>query len=288
MLDPQWGVDMILGGHSHSYMEKPEKVNNILIAHSGTGSNQIGRFDIEVDDNTNSIVDYRWELVQIDDSIVEPDKDLEKYIGSYQEQVDRKYNTIVTKLADKLTHPKREIETSLGNLIADAFGEISGCDVMLVGAGSIRSKELGPVVTLKDLRTCFPYDETLTRFTISGADIKGIFEHIMRPENRNGEGECYEINEGVRAVYHDGLRRLVSLTIKGEPVNPERMYSICIPGFHLNNADRYLGISQARLQESGKTRVVTTSAMQVLEEYMRNHQNVKKAVEGRLTYIGKV
>jgi hypothetical protein len=28
--------------------------------------------------------------------------------------------------------------------------------------------------------------------------------------------------------------------------------------------------------------------MQVLEEYMRNHQNVKKAVEGRLTYIGKV
>jgi 2',3'-cyclic-nucleotide 2'-phosphodiesterase (5'-nucleotidase family) len=54
-------------------MDKPENVNNILIAHSGTGTNQVGRFDIVVDDDTNSIVDYRWELVKIDDSLVPPD-----------------------------------------------------------------------------------------------------------------------------------------------------------------------------------------------------------------------
>ena len=56
---------MMLGGHSHSVMEQPELVNNILIAQAAVGTDQIGRFDITVDDDTNSIVDWKWELVPI-------------------------------------------------------------------------------------------------------------------------------------------------------------------------------------------------------------------------------
>lgn len=284
LIDPEWGVDMIIGGHSHTYMAQPERVNNILIAHSGTGTNQIGRFDIVVDDDTNSIVEYHWELVQINDSLIEPDSALGKYIGSFQKEVDRKYNTIITKLADTLTHPKREIETSLGNLFADALAEITECDVVLVGAGSIRSKELGPLVTLQDLHSCFPYDDTLTRYSIPGGKLKRIFAHIMRSENRNGEGECYEVNEGIKAVYNDEQHQLTSLAIKEKPVADNQYYTICIQGFHFNNAEKYLGIKQEELLESGKNKVVSTSARQVLEEYLRSHQNMKKHVEGRLTY----
>jgi 5'-nucleotidase / UDP-sugar diphosphatase len=288
LLNPDWGVDMIVGGHSHTFMDQPERVNNILIAHSGTGTNQIGRFDIVVDDDTNSIVEYRWELVHIDDSIAGPDVELEKYIGSFQNEVDRKYNTLITKFADTLTHPQREIETSLGNLVADVFAEVAQCDVMLVGSGSIRSAQTGPLVTLSDLRKCFPYDDTLSRYSISGGNIIKIFSHIMRPDNRNGEGECYQVNAGIKAVYDDNLRRLVSLSIAGHPVVEDQFYSICVQGFHFNNAERYLGLSPQEFLESGKTRVISTSAQQVLEEYLRNHQNIKKAVEGRLTYLRKI
>jgi len=48
MLKPEWGVDMILGGHSHTVMDQPAVVNNILIAQAATGTDQIGRFDIVV------------------------------------------------------------------------------------------------------------------------------------------------------------------------------------------------------------------------------------------------
>jgi 5'-nucleotidase / UDP-sugar diphosphatase len=285
MLNPEWGVDMIVGGHSHSFMDKPEKVNNVLIAHSGTGTNQVGRFDIVVDDATNSIVDYRWELVRIDDSMVQPDLVLENYISTFKNEVDRKYGTILCKLIETLTHPKREVETSLGNLISDAFAEVAECDLMLVGSGSIRMKELGPLVTLRDLLTCFPYDETLTRYHIRGEQLKALFAYIMRPENRNSEGECYQINQGVAAVYSDVQRTLLSLKIKDQPVDDNAYYSVCLPGFHFNNAAKYLGITQEEFLASGKTKVITTSAQQVLEEYLRNHQNLKKAVEGRLVYI---
>ena len=155
---------------------------------------------------------------------------------------------------------------------------------MLVGSGSIRVKEMGPLVTLRELLTCFPFDDTLTRYTISGAKIKEIFSHIMRTENRNSEGECYQVNSKVKAVYSDAQHKLLSLTINDNKLSNTKFYRICIQGYHFNNATSYLNISQEELLESEKTKVISTSAQEVLEEYLRNHQNIQKRIEGRLVY----
>jgi len=284
LLRPEWGIDIIIGGHSHTVLEEPARENDILIAQAGVGTDQVGRFDIIVDDDTNSIIEYRWQLIPIDEKIAEPDRRLEEYINSFKEEVDRKYNTIICKFARALTHPAREVETSLGNLIADAFAEVAECDVMLVGSGSIRVKELGPMVTLRDLLTCFPYDDVLTRYTIDGSKLKGIFSHIMRTENRNSEGECYQVNNKVKAVYSDERHELISLSANGEEVEDTEHYSICMQGYHFNNSKTYLGISQEELLGSGKRKVVSTSAQEVLEEYLRNNQNINSNVERRLVY----
>ena len=285
LLKSEWGVDIIIGGHSHTIMEKPAEENNILIAQAGVGTDQIGRFNIVVDDDTNSIIEYKWQLIPIDDNLAEPDVKLQEYINSFQETINRKYNTLVCKFAQKLTHPRREIETSLGNLVADAFAEVAECDVMLVGSGSIRLKEMGPLVTLRELLSCYPFDDTLFRYTISGTKIEKIFSHIMRPENRNSEGECYQVNSKVRAVYSDAQHKLVSLTINGNKVSNNSLYRICLQGYHANNAAPYLNISQKELLESAETKVISTSAKEVLEEYLRNHQNIKRLVEGRFVYL---
>jgi 5'-nucleotidase len=90
LLKAEWGVDMIIGGHSHTILDKPHEENGILIAQAGVGTNQIGRFDITVDDDTNSIVDYKWRLIPIDDDLAEPDIKLQEYIDSFKEVIDRK------------------------------------------------------------------------------------------------------------------------------------------------------------------------------------------------------
>ena len=285
LLKPEWGVDMIIGGHSHTVLKEPARVNNILIAQAGVGSDQVGRFDIVVDDDTNSIVEFKWQLIPIDESLAPPDENLEKFINSFKEAVDRKYNTIICKLAKVLTHPAREIETSLGNLIADAFAEVSECDLMLVGSGSIRTNELGPIVTLKDFRSCFPYNDSLNRFSVDGSKLKKIFSHFMRKDNRNGEGECYQVNSGVKAVYDDKKCQLVSLEVKGRPVSESEVYAICMQGYHAYNSATYLNITNEELIENEKHKVVSTSAMEVLEEYLRNNQNMSRDIEGRLIYL---
>ncbi len=58
--DAASGVDVIIGGHSHTFLEEPVVVNGIPIVQAGTGTDQIGRFDIMVDTDENCIDSYTW------------------------------------------------------------------------------------------------------------------------------------------------------------------------------------------------------------------------------------
>ncbi len=284
LLKPEWGVDMIIGGHSHTILEQPALVNDILIAQAGTGTDQIGRFDIVVDDDTNSIVEWNWQLIPIDSHLAKPDGELQKYIDSFKEVVDRKYNTIICRLAQQLAHPRREEETALGNLFADIFAQRAQADVMFVGSGSIRGTKLGPLVTLGDLMSIFAFDDALYKFAVTGTQLKQIFTYIMRPENRNSEGECYQVNRGVRAAYLDASRQLESLTINGQSVDDDGEYTICLQGYHYTNSASNIGLTNEELTALAQSRVVTTSARDVLEEHLRSHQNLNSKVEGRLIF----
>ena len=65
MLDPAWGVDIIVGGHSHTFIDKPAVVNNIVVVQAGTGTDLIGRFDIVIDTDENGIESYTWQTVPV-------------------------------------------------------------------------------------------------------------------------------------------------------------------------------------------------------------------------------
>jgi len=284
LLKPEWGVDVIVGGHSHTFLKKPAKRNGVLIVQAGTGTEHIGRFDLVVDDDTNSVVDYKWQLMPINQDLCEPDRELKKFIDSFKNVVDRKYSVVVTHFQKALTHPKREIETELGNLFADIFAESCQSDVMLVGSGSIRVKSLGAVVALKDLLSCFPYDDFLCRHELTGKQLKRIFSHIMRLENRDGEGECYQINSNVKAIYDDKKHKLLKLLVKGKAVKDTTAYTVAMQGYHFKNSKAYLGLTQKEIEASGKSKTVTTSAQEVFKEYLMSHQNLNRTIEGRLIY----
>ena len=285
MLDPDWGVDMIIGGHSHSILEQPEQVNDILITQAGTGTDYIGRFDISVDTDTNTIAEWNWELVPINDTTAQPDKELEAFIHTFKDEVDAKYNSVVTRFSQKLFHACREEETTLGNLVADILSDVSSADIVMVGSGSIRQKKLGPVVTLGDLKACFPFEDSLSKYYVSGKSFSRMISHIMRIENRNGEGEFYQFNNGIEIVYSDTKKEVISIKVGGESLIDDQIYSITLQGFHYLNSKEYLNITNEELLSHKKPIPISTSQYQVLEEWLRNHPNESRKIEGRIVFV---
>lgn len=284
MLDPALGVDMIIGGHSHTVLEQPAVVNNILITQAGVGTDQIGRFDIVVDDATNAITEWKWELIPIEQGLADPDVQLQAHIDSFKQVVDEKYNSIVTRLAIEHTHPAREEETALGNLFADALADAGRLDVMLLGSGSVRWKELGPVVTLSDFISCFPYADTLTLYAVKGDTLRRMFERWMRAENRTGEGECYQVSSGVKVTYSEAQKRVTWLSVKGEPVQADRIYTVGLQGYHASNSQAYLDVSPEELAEIYRPKVISHNVQTLLLDYLHDNQNMRRTVENRIVY----
>ena len=282
-LDPSWGVDIIIGGHSHTFIDKPAKVNDILIVQAGTGTDQIGRFDIVVDTEKNSVAGYKWKSVPIDKEHCPVDDEIEGLIESYKTKTDAKYGRVVTRLNRKLTHPCREQETELGDLFADALRDSLGVDVMLLGSGSVRCEEMGPIVMLGTLTECFPYDDPVYMVNVTGRQLKDMLKYMMRDEVWQGvHSEFYQLSEGLRVVYSRADHEYREFTFRGQPVDDDRMFTLGLQNFHYNNMKDSFNISQSEVLKNGKRRTLCTSCRQVIEEYFSEHQHLDRRAGERL------
>ncbi len=278
MLNPEWGVDLMIGGHSHTILEQPEVINNILITQAGIGTDQVGRFDILVDDDTNSIVDWTWELKPVDETLAEPDEKLQGFIDSFQDVVDRKYNTIITRFAKRLDHLVWGEESPLGNLFADILAKHSKADIAFISSGSIRGGGLGELVTLGDFKKICPYSGALQVVTLTGTQIKSIFNFTLTAEKR--KRMIFQISKGWEVTYEDG-KGVIDMKFNGDTVEDAGNYSVCLQEYYYENSERKLGISKEELIAQGSASPAT-SFVEVIEEYLRNNQNLDSKVEGRV------
>ncbi len=286
-LDPNWGVDIIIGGHSHTLLEEPVMINGIPIVQAASGTKQIGRFDIDIDVEENCIASYSWQLIPINSKNCPRDKALEKIVRKYKKQTDRKYGRVVTRFADCYTHPARNMETDLGKLLSDAFCEMLGLDIMLLASGSIRGKELGPIVLYSDLVRILPFNDEIYRAVINGGQLRRMMTHMLRPEVfTDAHTEFYQLSNGLRVEYDRTENKLLSLTFNGCEVKDEDTFTLGMQGFHLKNIGDFLNVPYDEIAENKRPTVIATNDVDVLDEYLSSHELIKLSGENRLILYG--
>ena len=284
-LDPDWGVNLIIGGHSHSYMRQPAVVNGIPIVQAGTGTRIIGQFDLQYDREKKELVDLRWHCVPINEKTAPKDEVMEELLDSYRTETDKKYKRVVCHWARKLTPPSREQETEMGNLYADAIQTDSSFDIMMVGSGSIRKKELGPVLEYQDMVENTPFDDAIWMFEVTGAQFRRIVKHLMRDDAWKGETEFYQFSRGVRILYNRTTKELLELKFHGEDVTDDMRLKLALQNYHFKNFDDFMGVPLEEVRQNMRPRVVATSFNNIMEEYFATHDNLDAHVEGRIEVI---
>ena len=275
LLDPAWGVDVIIGGHSHTYMEEPAIVNDILIVQAGMGTDQIGRFDLVIDTKKNCTHKWQWKCISINDSNCPRDVKLEEVIASYKNQTDMKYGRVITRFNTELTHPSRYQETEIGDLFSDIIMKSLGLDIMLLGSGSIRKETLGPIVTLMDLIEIFPYDDSIHMLTVTGKQLKHMLLYMLRDEAFEGEHtEFYQLSEGFYVEYDRSKKSFDTFRYQNRLINDDDLFRIGLQKYHFVNMEDNLDITISEVEENDKVKVLATSCQDILEEYMSNNQHL--------------
>lgn len=285
ILDPEWGVDLILGGHSHTFMDEPVKVKDIVIAHAGEGTDNIGRFDIVVDTDANCIESYTWNFIPINNETAERDTQLEGVINKYKDITDRKYQRIITRFTRALTHPRRNTETSLGSLISDIFKESLGLDVMFLGSGSVRGEVLGPIVELGNLMQIFPYNDEIYMVKVNGEQLRRMITYMLRDEAFLGTTEYYQLSKDLRAVYSKDKKALMEFQYKDEDVKDDQMFTVGLQNFHYLNAKDFLNVGEEEFEANQKPRVVATSTQDIIVEYLSCHHRLDYQPKERIVII---
>ncbi|HHX19822.1 MAG TPA: bifunctional metallophosphatase/5'-nucleotidase [Clostridiaceae bacterium] len=271
LLPQETGVDLIIGGHSHTMLDEPELVNNILITQVGSGTDYIGRYDLMINMDTNSVHEYTWETIPIDDSHCPRDPVMDELLTQYQNEVDGKYNTVLCRLPHAFEHGDRFRETQLGSLIADIFKYQLGVDIALIGSGSIRKERLDPLVTLTELLEIYPYNESIISFSVTGETFREMLAHYMRYLYKEGGREFYQWNAELCAeVLEDG--EIGSITYKGSPIEGDQSFRIAMQEYHYGIIADVFGIANDEIAKRGRVRVVSTSAQDNVIEYFKTQK----------------
>ncbi len=277
MLKPAWGIDLIIGGHSHTFLKEPCVVNGVPIVQVGTGTDEIGRFDMLIDTDENRIESFGWEAVPINEKTCPKDQAIEEIINNYKSSTDEKYGRIITKFVRQLTHPTRIQETELGDLYADTLKDALGLDIFLLGSGSIRTEQLGPVVTKRDFDENFPYHDSVYLTYWTGAQLKHGILHMLRDEALDeGYTEFYQFSRGLYVEYDQTSHSFIRFEFQGEPVEDDRVLTVGLEKFHYSNTKESFDIDLSELDENHPSREVATDCRKVLEEMLQRgqHQDV--------------
>ncbi|MDO4415453.1 MAG: bifunctional UDP-sugar hydrolase/5'-nucleotidase [Erysipelotrichaceae bacterium] len=283
-LDPACGVDIIIGGHSHTLLSEPFTVAGIPIVQAAIGTDQIGRFDIMVDTENNCMDSYTWQCIPVTEKNCPRDEALEKVVNEYKDYTDQKYGRILTRFPRAYTHPQRNRETELGDLLAECMRDQIGADLVLLGSGSIRKPSLGPVVTVRDFMEIFPFAEPATGFRLSGQQLRHIVTFMLREESFNDSehNEWFQFSKGFCCEFDRRNHAIISLKMNGKEAADDDLFTVVMQKYFFDNIKDFLDVSHEEIEKNGRPIEVATKAPNILEEYFKDHEILKLDGEQRL------
>ena len=153
---------------------------------------------------------------------------------------------------------------------------------MMLGSGSIRAQEMGPIVMLEDLLQVFPYSDEVYRITVTGAQLKRMISFSLRKGALDGLTEFYQYSRGFEIYFDYENQVLEKLVLNGEEVTDEKLYNVGITSFHFENIKDFLDVSLEEISKNKEPKVVATKSADVLEEYFSKQELCKVAPDRRL------
>ncbi|MDA8981514.1 5'-nucleotidase/apyrase family protein [Candidatus Thioglobus sp.] len=194
------GIDVIVGGHDNAYLSNisdrakgpyPTVVNGTQIVQAYAYGKYLGELSVVFDDE-GEVISATGEPITIDGSVNENSQivarldELEKPITDLKE-------TLVGNVSSSLNGDRavcRVQECDMGNMITDAMraaGMEKGYSIALANSGGIRASLDAGQVTLGEIMTILPFQNTMSTFKVTGKQLLAAIENgVSQVEDGSG------------------------------------------------------------------------------------------------------
>ncbi|MFO7171447.1 MAG: 5'-nucleotidase C-terminal domain-containing protein [Bacillota bacterium] len=272
-------VDIIISGHTHSYIDG--WVDGKLIVQAYSYGTAFADVDLTVDPITGDVLVATAEVVTTWADEVTPDPGVQALVDGYQEKVAPLVERQVAVAETPITREASPAgESALGNLIADAQRWKMGTDFAFMNPGGIRADlDAGPI-TWGELYAVQPFGNDLVKMTLTGEQIY----RLLNQQWQEGRTRFLQIS-GLTYTYDEsrpwGDRILEVRLPDGRPIDREARYTVTVNSFLAAGGDNFTVLTE------GTDRVVGPVDLDALVEYLEQMGGpVTAQIEGRIQKVG--
>ena len=290
------GIDVIVGGHSHTRVLSPVMIGNTIILQAWEHAKALGVLDITVEDG--KIKRFAGRLEDIKPVQDEEDKNIMAIVEKYRKNVDAVLNETIGEAGVDLDGENvRTKETNLGDYIADIMKNASGADIAIINGGGIRTSIKKGEIKVKNVYSVLPFDNYIVSIKLTGWQIQEALEHGVSAVEK-GEGRFPQIS-GLTFKYIPSSKpgaRIKEILVDGKALEPDREYSVATNDFLAAGGDGYKVFGEA--VKSSRDFEVTGGMMKgeklvfsdsgrwlrdVVIGYIKDKNKILPIVEGRIT-----
>ena len=183
------GIDVIFGGHSHSYIKKMKHVGQTAIVNGGEQGSQVVKVDIPLDEN-GKVEHKKVTMTKIPvTSKYTADPKVEKKLEAFKAKLPKSIVLGVTKkpwvMDSRVT---RRNESVVADMINDLMRKKYHVDIVLNNAGAFRGKKVYPAgnITNTMLKEIDEFGNYAYLLTLKGKYLKPILEHSAAEYKKGG------------------------------------------------------------------------------------------------------
>jgi len=269
------GVDVIIGGHSHTVVTPPVIEGKTIIVQAGSWGNYLGVLDLELDASSGRVIQYsRNNLKAVTAGQYSLfDANIDGMVQKYHEKIKKEFSRVVGETkTDLLRSP--DMESNLGDLICDAMRKEAGAQVAFYNSGGIRANIFKGKIRLEQAYETLPFDNLIVSMDLTGRQIKEIMEHSASREFGILQISGMEVK--INPENPKG-KRVVEAQINGRILSPDRLYRVATNEFLAAGGDRYVSFKQ------GKNIAYGDDIREIFVRYLERTSPVSPRVEGRIT-----
>ncbi|HCA42670.1 MAG TPA: hypothetical protein DEP28_05385 [Bacteroidetes bacterium] len=242
-------IDFIIGGHSHTPLFRAENVNNVLVAQAGSYGRWIGRVNLKVDIDKDTVVDFKGRLIEtIYDSTIN-DMNAELIVSNMLKDIEPQLKRVIGVLESDWVRAYDE-EFNLGQWEADVVRNKFNTDLAFLNAGGIRKGLSKGDITVGDIWEVNPFGNTIVKFEVSGASLKKMIHNNIKQrviEIKEIGSSDMLVASGILVKYNSGKiidgedDFIEEIKVNGEVVIDNKTYTIGTNNYMAAQFKKYFG-----------------------------------------------